>query len=174
MKRLFFATLLFAAFAALASGQPTTPGPLASEQLKLFKSNRELLEDLVSRSVDLANANDPLTRAKACQKATADIGRAMGTAVRADDADRVAELGEYLTALMDQGLTPTLTDARRQNPVGSPGEVELVQFHERATLEAEQLELSIPALGRIGTSARVKDARAKLHTAREALGKVGQ
>ena len=100
MKRLFFATLLFATFAALASGQPTTPGPIAFEQLKLFKSNRELLEDLVSRSVDLANANDPLTRAKACQKATSDIGRAMGTAVRADDADRVAELGEYLTALI--------------------------------------------------------------------------
>ena len=166
-----FATT-FAALALLATwagAQSSNPAPLAGDQLKLFQSNRELLENLIEHGVELANADTPVARVKACRESAKDLGRALRDAAGNDDADRVAELGDYLTAVIRHGLVPTIDDARKTIPAGTPAEQELVEQALRATEEAKGFELSIPALGKLGASAKVNDVRAKLRAAGETL-----
>ena len=168
MRRLVTTSFALALLAAFASGQPTG-GPLAGEQLKLFQSNRELLENLIERSVDLANADTPVAKIKACHESTKDLGRAIKDAADRDDADRVAELSEHLTAVIHHGLVPTIDRARAIIPIGTPAERELYDLTIEAGLDARRFELSIPALGKVGASNRVREARAKLQIAGESL-----
>lgn len=165
MRRLAFTTLVLLALAAVGSGQPAA-GPLAGEQLHLFQSNRELLENLIEHSVELANADTPVAKVRACHEATKDLGRALKEAADRDDADRVAELSDHLTAVIRHGLAPTVTDARGVIPVGTPPFQQLQDLTAQAAADAERYELSIPAIGKVGGSAKVKDARGKLHDAR--------
>ena len=169
MRRLVFTSFVLTLLAAWASGQSATSGPLAGEQLKLFQSNRELLENLVEHSVDLANADTPLAKIKACHESTKDLGRAIKDAADRDDADRVAELSEHLTAVIHHGLVPTIDDARTTVPMGTQAEKELFELTSLATQDAERFELAIPALGKVGTSNKVRDARTKLRGANEGL-----
>ncbi len=169
MRRLAFSTFVLVALSAWVSGQPAA-GPLAGEQLHLFRGNRELLENLVEHSVELANADTPVGKVRACHESTKDLGRAMKDAADRDDADRVAELSELLTAVIRFALVPTLGEARVAIPVGTPAYQRLRDLTELATADAERFELSIPALGKIGASNKVKDARGKLHEARGLLG----
>ena len=65
------ALLLLIAFATLSAwtGAQAPPAPLtAAEQVKLFKLNRPLLDNLVNHGIDIADKSDPLERAKECRK----------------------------------------------------------------------------------------------------------
>ncbi len=166
----FAATLaVLTALAAWAGAQSNPTAPLAGEQLKLFQSNRELLESLVEHGVELANADTPVAKVKACRASAKDLGRALRDAADRDDPDRVAELGDHLAAVIRHGLAPTLDAARRVVPAGTAAEAELAEQARAATDDAKAFELSIPALGKVGASAKAKDARAKLQLAGEAL-----
>lgn len=166
----FAATLaILTAFAAWAGAQSNPSAPLAAEQLRLFQSNRELLENLVEHSVELANADTPVAKVKACRASAKDLGRALRDAADRDDPDRVAELGDYLAAVLRHGLAPAINEARRTIPAGTAAEAELAEQARAATEDAKAFELSIPALGKVGASAKAKDARAKLQHAGEAL-----
>lgn len=169
MRRFAATTVLLAALAAWASGQPSTAGPTAGEQLRLFMKNRDLLENLVEHSVALANADTPVAKVRACHETAKDFGRALKDAADRDDADRIAELSEHLTAVITHGLVPTIDAARGVIPVGTPAAKELLEVSQQATTDAEGFELSIPALGKVGASNKVKDARTKLREARETL-----
>jgi hypothetical protein len=169
MRRLATTFVVLIAIAAWAGAQSNPSAPLAGEQLKLFQSNRELLENLVEHGVELANADTPVAKVKACHASAKDLGRALRDAADRDDPDRVAELGDHLSAVLRHGLVPTIDDARRVVPVGTAAEAELVELTLAATEDAKKFELSIPALGKVGTSAKVKDTRAKLQLAGAAL-----
>lgn len=162
-----FAVLV--ALAAWSGAQSNPSAPLAGEQLKLFQSNRELLEHLVEHGVDLANADTPVAKVKACRASAKDLGRALRDAADRDDPDRVAELGDHLAAVLSHGLLPTIDEARRIVPAGTAAEAELVVLMGAAADDAKAFELTIPALGKIGASAKAKDARARLQRAGEAL-----
>lgn len=169
MRRFATTVAVLALLATWAGAQSSNPAPLAGDQLKLFQSNRELLENLIEHGIELANADSPVARVKACHESAKDLGRALRDAAGLDDADRVAELGDHLTAVIRHGLVPTIDDARKTIPVGTPADQELVELTLRVTADTRQFELSIPALGKLATSVKVKDARAKLLAAGESL-----
>ncbi|QEL15925.1 hypothetical protein [Limnoglobus roseus] len=163
MRRLVFTSFVLMLLTAWVSGQPAATGPTAGEQLHMFQRNRDLLENLVEHSVELANANTPVGKVRACHESTKDLGRAIKDAADRDDADRVAELSEHLTAVIKFGLVPTVDDARTIIPVGTPDYQQLLDLTAQANGDAERFELSIPALGKIGASNKVSEARGKLH-----------
>ncbi len=169
MRRLVFTTFVLTLLSVWASGQSAPGGPLAGEQLKLFEGNRGLLEELVDRTVELANADTPVAKVRACHESTKALGRALRDAADRDDADRVTELSDHLTAVINHGLVPTIDDARKTVPVGTQAEKELFELTSVATQDAERFELAIPALGKVGGSSKVQDARAKLRGANEGL-----
>ena len=169
MTRFTVTLAVLIALAAWAGAQTSPTAPLAAEQLNLFQSNRELLENLVEHSIDLANADTPVARVKACHESARDLGRALRDAADRDDPDRVAELGDHLAAVLRHGLVPTLDDARRTVPVGTPAERELLDLAQAATDDTRRYTLAIPALGKVGNSPKVQDVRAKLQAAGESL-----
>jgi hypothetical protein len=164
MRRLLFTLALMPLVAMMAPGQSALR-PLAADQVKLFRANRELLEDLVQHTVELAKADTPVARAKACLDTTQDLGRAMQNAIAVDDAERVAELSEYLAAVIAQSLQPTIDEGRRVIPVGTPAERDLAAVRSQAVKDTQIWENAIPAIGKIGTSAKVRTAREYLQKA---------
>lgn len=168
MRRFAATAVVLTALAACASGQPSA-GPTAAEQLRLFTKNRDLLEGLVEHTVALANADTPVAKVRACHASARDVGRALKDAADRDDADRIAELSEHLTAVIRHGLAPTIGAARDVIPAGTPAAKELQEVSALAADDAKAFELAIPALGKAGASGRVKDARTKL---REAVGEL--
>jgi hypothetical protein len=166
-----FATTLcvLAALAVFAGAQSNPAAPLAADQLKLFQSNRELLENLVEHGVDLANADTPVDRVKACHESAKDLGRALRDAAERDDPDRVVELGDHLAAVLRHGLVPTLDVARRTVPAGTPAERELRDVARIASDDVHRFTLAIPAIGKVGASTKVQDLRANLRSAGESL-----
>lgn len=170
MPRWIITTAILAMLSFWASAQP--PGNSAlipSERLRLFQRNQDYLEKLVSRAVELSAQSNPLERAKICRQSTIDASRELSDAIARDDADRVSEIGEYLCMLMSEALAPTLADARTTIPVGSPHWNDLRTLHATSATDAEKVELSIPYLGRVGSSRRVADLRVKLSLARGTL-----
>jgi hypothetical protein len=173
MCRTALTTLVLAALAAWASGQTgPPPGETAGERMNQFARNRALVELLVTRGVDLADADDPLVRARVCYVAAGEIGGRLREAVAAGDPVRVAELAEYLAAVARDGLIPTLWDARRAIPAGTHDEETLVQLRDDAAAGLGQFAAAVPADGRFGTSARVQSARRHLTEARGALEQI--
>lgn len=167
MRRLLITSTVLILLAAWASGQPGNTGTLASEQLKLFQPNRELLENLVAHSVELASATSPVARVKACHEAAKDLGKALKDASELDDADRVAELSEHLTAVIRHGLVPTIDEAQRTITVTNADD--LFRATREANIDVERYVQSISAIGKTGTSSRVRSAREELNAARELL-----
>lgn len=169
LRRFLFAAFALTALAVAAGAQFAPGGPLAAEQLKMFRSNRELLENLVEHGVELANADTPVAKVKACRESAKDLGRALKDAVDRDDADRVAELGDHLAAVIRHGLLPTIDEARTTIPVGTDAAKDLADQTDLATQDARRFELSLPALGKVGASVKVKDLREKLRAAGDEL-----
>lgn len=169
MRRFATTFAVLALLATWAGAQSSNPAPLAGDQLKLFQTNRELLENLIEHGIELANADTPVARVKACRESAKDLGRALRDAAELDDADRVAELGDHLTAVIRHGLVPTIDDARKTIPAGTPADRELVEQTLLATDEAKQFGGSIPALRKLALSAKVNDVREKLQAAHDSL-----
>jgi hypothetical protein len=172
MRRTALTVVILAALAAWASAQAPAPGAAAGERMDQFARNRALLESLVARGVELADADDPLKRAKVCHAAAGEIGGRVREAVAAGDPVRVAELAEYLGAVARDGLIPTLRDARAAIPVKSPEEEALVALRDEAGGGVGQAAAAIPEDGRIGTSAGVRGARQQLADARGQMSQI--
>lgn len=168
MPRWITTTAILALIAAWASAQGNS-SPIAAERLRLFHRNQDLLEKMIERTIQLSQKTTSLERAKVCKQSTIDLSRELASAVDRDDADRVSELGEYLTTLLSDGVQPTLGEARDQIPAGSPHWQEMRGLHASLVAEAERIELSIPRLGRVGSSERVNEIRRKLNAARQQL-----
>jgi hypothetical protein len=167
MSRLFVTLSLFAVLAGWTSAQNTTD--TAGDRMARFARNRTLVEDLVTRGLDLSNANDPLARATACQQVAADLTIGLQAAADADDPDRVAEVGEYLGTVLKEAVAPALADARNTIPAGSPEAGRLNAMATKATDEAKRAVTLVPTTGRSGKSARVADVKAKLEAAAKGL-----
>ena len=68
MRRTLFTLVAFTALAAWAGAQGPPPPLPAAVQVKQFKANRILIENLVDHGIDIANADNPLRRAEECRK----------------------------------------------------------------------------------------------------------
>lgn len=172
MRRTALTTAVLAALAAGAPAQGPPRGETAGERMDRFARNRALVESLVARGVQLADADRPLDRARVCHDAAAEIGGRLREAVAGDDPARVAELAEYLGEVANGGLVPTLQKAREVIPAGSPDETHLLQLRDDAAAGLRQVEAAVPADGRVGASATVRAARRHLADARGKLDQI--
>ncbi len=156
-----FALLL----AAWGSAQSTPTANLtAAEQLKLLKSNRELLEDLIDHGVRVSKTTDVLDRTDECRKAAATLATALTRAADGPtaDADRVAELSDHLASVWSEGLTPNLREATVQIPPSSPQYGRLRDVSKWANDDARKVDRALTFDGKIANSAKIVKAREQL------------
>jgi hypothetical protein len=164
-RRTLAVCAFFVLMASWAGAQSTASVPLAAEQLRLFQSNRVLLEQLVEHGIDLANADTHVERVRACHASTWQLGKALRDAAERDDPDRVVELGDYLNQVIAEGLLPSIDEARMAIPAGTEAERELTDLTLQAAEETRNFSLAIPALGKVGSSVKVSETRARLEDA---------
>ena len=161
---------VFLVLSAWAGAQaPVAPGMTAAERLRLHRANRTLLADLVDSGVKLGNASHPVARAELCQGTARVLGIALSKAAEAQDADRVAELGEHLTLVVRDGLVPILDEGRQTIPVGSPDAVRLKAVRENAVGDLNWARSAIPATGKVGESDKVRSLCGTLDGLRDQL-----
>lgn len=170
--RTFLTLCLAVVLVTWADAQQAAAHLTAAERLQQLKSNRAILEKMVSHSVALSHANDPIGRTAACRAAMGDLSTALDGAIAAQDANRVAELGEHLSLIVSDGLIPTIADARIQVPAGSEEEARLKDLYKQATDEMTRLELSVPRTNSLGRSHQVKETLAKWNATRDRLKKL--
>jgi hypothetical protein len=166
MTRTALTLLALVALSVWASAQNAT-APQTADHVRLLALNNTLLDSLLDRALDVSNAGNALERAERCRKATATLGSELRT-VAADpaaDPDRVAELSDHLTAVVRDGLAPTLAEARGQHHPGSPGYERLKKVYADAKAELELTRNAIPTDGKVGRSQLVKGATQKLTAA---------
>jgi hypothetical protein len=122
MIRRLLSVILVAAFAAVVGAQ----GPktlLPQQRAELYKKNRPMIEGLVKKTVESSRTpNDHLKRADSYYQVLFDFSREITAARKAKDTERVEELTKLLQKLLDDGLRPTLADARRQVENGTGAE----------------------------------------------------
>lgn len=156
-----------AVLCTLAAADAPPAGPTAAEQLKLLKSNRDLLEDLIDHGINVSKPATILDRTNECRKAAGTLANALARAAEesSPDADRVVELSEHLGSLWSDGLTPNLQTATAQIPPESPEYGRLKDVSKWAAADAAKVQLAIPADGRLARSPKVQKAREQLAAA---------
>src|SRR6476659_8542934 len=123
VARIALLLITFSALAAWAGAQGPAPALSAEQRAQLFKSNRTLLENLVENGITLADADEPLRRAAACQATALTLGNYLKRAATEDqNPDRVVELAELMTAVVRGGLVPNADEADRTIPPQSRAE----------------------------------------------------
>jgi hypothetical protein len=159
----------FAGLAAWAGAQGPPPLPAAT-QVKLFKTNRALIESLVNHGLDIAAKDDPQDRAEECRKTARTLVNYLARAAQDDqDADRVAELAGLLTEVVRDGLAPNWERARREIPPGSPREPELLRTRDAATSDLDAARNAVPA-GKVADHPKVRQALNRLTELKTAFG----
>jgi hypothetical protein len=139
---------VFLVLAAWAGAQsPGAPVLTAAKRLELHRANRTLLADLIDGGVKLANAERMPDRAETCQKTARALGIALRKAAEARDTDRVAELGEHLTAVVRDGLVPILTEGTRTIPAESPDAGRLKAVRATAAKDLDEARSAISPAG---------------------------
>jgi hypothetical protein len=113
-------TLTIVAIVCAVVGAQGSKALLPQQRAELYKKNRPMIERLVEKTVESSQTpNNHLKRADSYYKVLFDFGKEIKAAREANDADRVAELTTHLTILLDEGLAPTLGQARAQAEDGS-------------------------------------------------------
>jgi hypothetical protein len=170
MCRSLVTLVAFAALSAWAGAQGPTPPLDAATQEKLFKSNRTLLENLVTHGIDLADADRPLQRAEECRKTATTLANYLGRAAEDEDPDRVVELAGLMGDVVRDGLVPNLNEAQTEMRPGDPRMPQLIKVRENATRDLDGLS-QLPTEGKVGNSQKVKEAIAALQALKDSLKK---
>ncbi|HSQ57576.1 MAG TPA: hypothetical protein VLM40_17775 [Gemmata sp.] len=157
MARVLLILTSFAVLAAWAGAQGGPPPLSAADRVKLFKTDRALIDQLVNHGIDLSKADDRLKQAQECQATARTLAVYLRRAAEDEkDPDRVAEMAGLLTDMVRDGLAPNLKAARETYPATSPQGKQVVQLGESAMKDLEDWA-AIPA-GTLGNSEKVKAA----------------
>jgi hypothetical protein len=161
----------FAALSAWAGAQG--PVPLsAADKIKLFKSNRTLIDNLVGHGLDLSAADDPLKRAEECRKTAVTLGNYVERAATDDkNPDRVAELAGLMGDVVRDGLAPNLEEAERTFTPESPGGKRVKELQGIAATDIDNVRAAIATTGKVNDNPKVKAALASLTELKSKLGK---
>lgn len=168
MRRSFttFGVLVLLAAWAGAQGRP----PISTaDQLKMLQADRALINNLLDDGLGLAKSNTSVDKADGCRRMSRTLVDALGRAVGEQDPDRVAELSTHLESVVRDALAPSLDEARGLIPDDSPEAAKLKLVRQKSSDDLNAAIASIPDAGKVGTSARVKDAREKLSLLRDRL-----
>jgi hypothetical protein len=169
MPRVLFTLFVFATLSAWAGAQGPAAGLSAAERLKMLRTNRMLIENMVDHGIDMANADTPLKRANECHRTARTLANAMQQAAVDQNADRVAELCGHVDAVLREALAPNLQQARRDLRPGSPDESEFKKLRESALRDFDGLRDAIPPTSKVAADAKVKEAFGKLESLRDML-----
>lgn len=148
---------LLAAWAG-AQGPPLT----VDVQLRLLRENRTLLNDLVNQGVALSASDDLVTRTERCEDTVRTLGAAIRRAAEAQNADRIAELGDHLNVVVTEALIPNLDEGQRMIDPTSPEAAKLKAVRDRTAGNLGDVRDALPTTGKVGDSDKVKDLRGKL------------
>jgi len=135
--RWWVAVVVFAVGSAIVGAE----GPPAGkrnwvEQYDLYQRNKELVRELVDRSLELTTQADPLQRVETANWVARLLAKEIQEAAGRgeDDANRVVELGGHLRAVVRDGIIPNISQARAVIQPGSDGEKRLFRGRD-ATLD---------------------------------------
>ena len=160
----------FAALAAWAGAQGPAPSLTAADQLRLFKSNRALLDNLVDHGVKMSAADTPLARAEECRRTALTLATYTKRAATEDqNPDRVAELANLLGEVVREGLAPNLDEAKRTFPPESRQAKRVGELRDTTKHDLDAVRAAIPA-GKVGDNAKVQAALARLAELRAKFG----
>lgn len=168
--RTLFALLAFAALSGWVSGQGPAPRRTASEEAELLKLNRTLLEGMLDDGVKVADAGTRLERAAACRRAADRLAAELAQAARLENADRVSEIGDHLTALLTDGFLPPFAAARSEIQPDSPEFGRLQELHRESAAHLTAAVDALPTRGKFADGPRVKALREKLAGLAERVG----
>ena len=160
--RSLVAAAAFAALSGWVSGQGPSPRRTADEEATLLKKNRPLLEGLLDDGLKLAAAETPLDRAAACRAAADRLAVELRAAAKYEDADRVSEIGDQLTALLTDGFLPPFAAARGDIGPLSPDFPRLQTLHRESASQFAAAVDSLPTAGPFAAGPRVVALRQKL------------
>jgi replicative DNA helicase len=171
MRRTMLTLIAFAALSTWVGAQG--PSALTAEiQVKQFKSNRILIENLVDRGVELAGADSPLRRAEACQRTAGTLAHYLARAAGNEDADRVAEFANLYSEVVRDGLLPNLAEAKKRiKDPESPEAAPVKEVSDLARLDLDGVRKSIPSEGKVAESDKVQSALQKINELASKLGK---
>lgn len=145
--RTLFAVVAFAALSGWVSGQG--PRRIADEEAALLKKNRRLLEGLLDDGLALTASETALDRAAACRRATDRLTGELTEAVRGENADRVNEIGEQLTALLADGFLPPFAAAQAEIRPDSPEFPRLQTLHGESAVQLKAALDAVPTTGKL-------------------------
>jgi hypothetical protein len=171
MARWAYTIAALAALAAWAGAQgPRPPAPLdAADRLRLLKANSTLIDNLVDHGVELSRADAVEARAEQCRRAAKALASAIQDAAARHEAERVAELSGLFREVVRDALLPTLEHGRQTVPAESPAGRQLQAVRDGSARDLSELRAALPATGKVGDSARVKDAVRELDQLGEKL-----
>lgn len=135
------------------------PVPLApADQVKLLKTNRILIGNLVENGLALANAGNESQRVEACRGTSLSLAIALKAAARDGDPDRVAELAGLMAAVIRDGLVPNLEVATRTVQPGSPQAAQLARVRENAAQDLDDVGTAVAAVATLTDNPKVNEA----------------
>lgn len=170
MVRAAYILTFFLALSAWAGAQaPPRTALSAADQLRLHRANKTLLTDLVNTGIKLGVADSTVGRLEACQATARVLGVALNHAAKADDADRVVELGNHLELLVRDGFVPMLDEAKIHITKQSPEYARLKAAQDNATANLDEARSAMIDAGKLGESAKVREVAGKLSGLREKL-----
>jgi hypothetical protein len=139
------------------AGAQGPPALNPADRVKLFSTDRALLDQLVNHSIDLSKADTPLKQAQESQATARTLAVYLRRAANDEkNADRVAELAGLLTEMVRDGLAPNLQTARKTYPPGTPAHADVVKLGESAAKDLDDWTAGIA--GEIAGDEKVKSA----------------
>ena len=157
MRRSMLTLIVLAALCAWVSAQGV-PTLTAEVQVKQFKNNRILIENLVDHGIDLSNADNPLQRADACRQTARTLANYLERAADEGDAERVAEFAGLFTQIIRDGLIPNLNESKRIIAPESPDAKRLRTVNQQAREDLNAIRAKIPTDGKVAENDKVKSA----------------
>lgn len=161
MRRSVLTLFASAALCAWVSAQGP-PSLTAEIQVKQFKANRDLIQNLVDHGINLSNADNPLQRAEACRQTARTLANSLERAADEGDAERVAEFATLFAQVVREGLVPNFNEAKKSIDPKSPDAERLSKVNDRVRSDIEGVLKSIPTDGKVGENDKVKSALAAI------------
>ncbi|VTR99701.1 hypothetical protein [Tuwongella immobilis] len=152
-------------------GAQSPPQLSVLDQNRLLQRNRELLRELVGRSLELAKSTDPLAKLGSCQPIVAKLTDEIRIASEANDLPRVIELGKHLDKLLLDGVTPNVQRARGRITRGSQDERKFIEVRDQILQSVAPIESAIPANSRSGQGRELSELRQLLQDAQNQIRK---
>jgi len=123
--------------AARAEGSAaTTP----TEEAKRFQRNYRVIKAVVEGSLQLAEQEDPIARARSYQQLAVSLVDEIRQAAAEREGARVEEMSQHLRSMVTEGVTPNVRTANERIPKGSQEERSIVDVASELVRVAQPLQ----------------------------------